>query len=249
MGQQVNIYQKEEESPSIGWISARESWSYSSYNSTTRVGVITVPTNATLKYTVGWRIKITQSTGGTKYGIIHAVSSTTLTVFFPTGVTFNNESITDNFYSMVKAPFGFDIDPAVWSRTTTFTTDRTFNSASWTTLTDSIDLGIGAWNVWHKQTMICDASAVSQRILQVTLSNTTTTETYPELTLCQTHDGETTASSANSGTASASTLIKLASPATLTLLGILNSTANINNVGVLNSTNSNGNVRAVSAYL
>ena len=77
----------------ITWTPAEETWSYSSWSSTTRIGIITVPTDATTKYSAGMRVVFSQSTGGTKYGIIVAVSATTLTVFFPSGTTFNNETI------------------------------------------------------------------------------------------------------------------------------------------------------------
>ena len=88
-----------------GWTASGESWTYSSYSSTTKLGVITVPTDATTKYSVGMFIKITQSTGGVKYGEITAVSSTTLTVFFGS-YTLNNEAITSPQYSISRRPYG-----------------------------------------------------------------------------------------------------------------------------------------------
>lgn len=98
-----------------GWLDANETWTYSSWTSSTRIGVITVPTNATTKYTKGMRIRISQSTGGTKYGIIHDISSTSLTVFFQSGQTLNNETISSPYYSMESTPFGFDRATDNWS--------------------------------------------------------------------------------------------------------------------------------------
>lgn len=109
-----------------GWKPLTESWSYASWNGTTRIGVITVPSGATSRYIEGMRVRIEQPTGGTKYGIIVAVASTTLTVFFPSGTTFNNESVSYPAYSSQKAPLGFDNDPAIWS----FTTSQTSFSAT-----------------------------------------------------------------------------------------------------------------------
>lgn len=100
--------------PKAGWQAAGEVWAYASWSSGNRVGTITVPTNATTKYTPGMRVQITQATGGTKYGIILAVSATLLTVFFPSGTTFNNEAITTPFFSVQKVPFGFNADPSIW---------------------------------------------------------------------------------------------------------------------------------------
>ena len=97
-----------------GWTLANEAWSYASWSSGTRTGVITVPSGATTRYTAGMRIKIEQSTGGVKYGIITAVASTTLTVFFPTGTTLNNETIFYPSVSSIKVPLGFNVDPTVW---------------------------------------------------------------------------------------------------------------------------------------
>ena len=95
-----------------GWMPAEESWTYSSWDSAVYTGVITVPSGAASKYSVGMRIKISQSTGGTKFGIITAVADTALTVFFGTDYTLNNETITSPYYSTQKAPLGFPLNPA-----------------------------------------------------------------------------------------------------------------------------------------
>ena len=85
--------------PDFGWAATGESWSYSSWDSTRRMGVVTVPTDATTKYTPKMRVRFSQTTGATKYAIIHAVSATTLTLHFPSGTTLNNEAITSPVYS------------------------------------------------------------------------------------------------------------------------------------------------------
>lgn len=92
--------------PDIGWTSTGESWTYSSYNSTLHTGVITVPTDATTKYGVDMWVRFSQTTGGTKYGRITAVTATTLTVQFPNSVTLANEAITSPVYSSAYAPVG-----------------------------------------------------------------------------------------------------------------------------------------------
>lgn len=93
--------------PDFGWTSAGETWTFSSFNSTLRTGVITVPTDATTKYPLGSKVKITQTTGGTKYAKVVGVTATTLTLQFPEGITLNNESITSPFYSIGETPLGF----------------------------------------------------------------------------------------------------------------------------------------------
>lgn len=89
-----------------GFISANETWTFSSFSTTTRKGVITVPSDATTKYSIGNWVKITQSTGGTKYGMITAVSSTTITVNFFATYTLNSEAISSPYYSRAFQPFG-----------------------------------------------------------------------------------------------------------------------------------------------
>jgi hypothetical protein len=85
-----------------GWIQPNETWSYSSWNSSTKIGVITVPSDATQRYARGMRIRITQQTGGTKYGIITAVTSTTITVYFGPNYTLNNEAIINPAFTLTK---------------------------------------------------------------------------------------------------------------------------------------------------
>lgn len=134
-----------------GWISIPNSeiasWAYASWSATNRIGVITVPTDATTKYAPGQRIRIVQATGGTKYGIIHGVTATTLTVFFPAGTTFNNEAILSPYYSREKAPFGFDLNPILWRVRATMS--ETANRAAGAYLNPSgvnIPVPMGAWH-------------------------------------------------------------------------------------------------------
>lgn len=96
--------------PDFGWQATGESWSYSSFNSTLNTGVVTVPTDATIKYVVGMWVRISQTTGGTKYAKIVAVTSTTLTLDFPNSVTLANEAITSPVYSPLARPVGVPSD-------------------------------------------------------------------------------------------------------------------------------------------
>ena len=92
--------------PDVGWTATGEAWTFSSFNTTTRVGVITVPSNATTKYSAGMWVRIAQTTGGTKYGVITAVTTTTLSVNFFTTQTLNNEAINTPVYSPLYQPYG-----------------------------------------------------------------------------------------------------------------------------------------------
>lgn len=93
--------------PDAGWIATGESWTFSSFNSATRIGVVIVPSNATTKYVQGMKVRFSQATGGTKYGVIVAVTTTTLAIFFLSGITLNNEAILTPNYSMSYMPTGY----------------------------------------------------------------------------------------------------------------------------------------------
>lgn len=129
-----------------GWTNVSDTWEYSSWSSTTKTGVITTPSGATSLYGAGMRIRITQATGGTKYGIIVKVTSTELTVYFGTDYTLNNETISAPSYSQQKAPLGFPLDPAKWTVTTTDTSPRTTTSATYASMSVSSTAPIGVWN-------------------------------------------------------------------------------------------------------
>lgn len=99
-----------------GWITATDTWTYASAVTFTISGV-----DRTAIYTKGTRLKLTQSTGGTKYFVV--VSSafgtdTTVTITAGTSYTLNNEAITAPFYSYMANPAGYPTSfayTATWS--------------------------------------------------------------------------------------------------------------------------------------
>lgn len=148
--------------PEATWTASGETWTFSSWNSTTRIGIITVPNDATTKYQAGNRIKISQTTGGTKYGIIHSVSATTLTVFFPLGTTLNNETISTPFWTALDSPKGFDKNPDLWTlsyRKTSRTTQGSVSVHTWYNTGGSLDVGIGKWLLSGSDTGIITATS------------------------------------------------------------------------------------------
>lgn len=99
----------------LDWRDASAStWTFSSYSSSTHIGVITVPSDATLTYRRGQWIRFTQATGGVKWGMITAVTSTSLTVNL-FGYTLNNEAITAQAFSPLPVPLGAPVLPYVWT--------------------------------------------------------------------------------------------------------------------------------------
>lgn len=236
--------------PSLGWITAGETWSYASWNATTRIGTLTVPTDATTKYSPGMRIQIAQSTGGTKYGIIHAVSSTLLTVFFPSGTTLNNEAISSPFYTPVSNPIGFDADPSKWQISASSSSDRSTSSATLASLTDNFVVGVGAWEVVFKPLVrITNANDATNRYGKTTLSTDGSTETNPKLTVAVGLETSGPAGVADTGvytTGFARDYVNLASETTFTMMGLVNvSSATLTIYGAFQATR----MVATSAYL
>ena len=168
-----------------GWVPANETWTYASTttytnSNTTYACTITVPTDATTKYTVGMRVKFTQSTGGTKYGIITAVAATLLTVFLGTDYTLVNEAITAPYYSTVKAPFGFPLAIDKWTVTTSDTSSRTQASPTqnvWYNLGSiSIDVPLGDWMMSYQVLIYLNDTTASTYNVYATLSTVNNTE-------------------------------------------------------------------------
>lgn len=82
-----------------GWREVTDSWAYASATT------ITVPSDATAKYSVGDKIRLTQST--VKYFYIVGVASTVLTISGGTDYTLTNAAISDISYSKSATPAGF----------------------------------------------------------------------------------------------------------------------------------------------
>jgi hypothetical protein len=98
------------------------------------------------------RVKLTQTT--TKYFIITAVSAfsggnTTITVYGGTDYTLANAAISGPYYSVVKAPYGFPLDPSKWTVEVTDTASRSQSSpvsGTWYNLnSNQISVPIGCW--------------------------------------------------------------------------------------------------------
>jgi hypothetical protein len=133
------------------WFETGETWTYSSTDATVDTGVITVPTDATTRYSVGMKVKFTQPTDGIKYGIITALTATSMTVYLGTDYDLDNEGITSSMVSSARSPWGFPMSPAKWTATTTDTSNRTQATPTqyvWYNLGSlTISIPIGTWYV------------------------------------------------------------------------------------------------------
>lgn len=166
--------------PTDGWVEAGETWTFASTDDPTFT--FTISGDQTGKYQAGMRVKLTQTT--VKYFIItkvaHAAGTTTVTVYGGTDYDLINAAITLPYYSTVKAPHGFPLDPTKW--TITFisrTTDDTMNptAGTWANPASNAvngDIHIGAWDVEY--VVVGDFSPTGTDQLEVTLSTANNTE-------------------------------------------------------------------------
>lgn len=141
--------------------------------------------------TPGMRMKMTQG-GSVKYFIVTASAygapNTTITLYGGTDYTLG-ATITLPYYSMVKAPAGFPMDPAKWTVTKTDGSDRSVSTPGNNTLCNpgttncQLILPIGAWYLgYHVFVVISFAGTPSVNTMEVALSNANNTAAYPALT-------------------------------------------------------------------
>lgn len=170
-----------------GWIPSGETWTYASDDDPTFT--FTISGDKTSKYTVGMKLKLTQTT--VKYFIITAVSysdpNTTVTIYGGTDYTLANATITSPYYSMVRTPQGFPTEPELWSEITTNTSNNYQASPTqntWYNLGSiSLSIPIGSWNVCYE--VITDAisgASATDVTVSSTLSTSSSSESDSEFT-------------------------------------------------------------------
>lgn len=166
---------------SDGWIPAGETWTYAS------VTTFTITGDKTAKYSAGMKITLSQTTS--KYFIITKVecsTDTTITVYGGTDYTLASATITDPYYSLVKSPVGFPLDPAKWTVETTSTSDISQanpNSGTWYNKGGSIAIPIGAWEVSYSLMVgVTEATATLYPEVYSTLSTANNSEVEKKYT-------------------------------------------------------------------
>jgi len=166
-----------------GWVLVGDSWSYASADAPTFT--ITVPSGAASKYSVGMRIKLTQTT--VKYFIITAVADTVLTVYGGTDYTLVNAAISAISYSTHKAPLGFPLSPSKWTVEATNSDLVTISGPVGGTWYDAfgvvfITLPIGVWDFQYNVCLQGDDATAGAYYISITMSPTAAEETDADLT-------------------------------------------------------------------
>jgi hypothetical protein len=156
-----------EDPATTGWVDAGETWTYGSADDPTYT--FTISGDKTTKYSAGMRVRVSQSTGGTKYFFMtkveHSAGTTTVTIYGGTDYDLNNEAISSPYYSMVKAPFGFPLEHAKWTVEVTDSTQRSQSSpvnGTWYNLGSvTISVPIGSWRVMYEVQVEVDRTTSS----------------------------------------------------------------------------------------
>lgn len=174
-----------------GWykMGINPTFTFVSYDSETLTGVVSSDLDMTPYLSVGMKVKFTQN-ATIKYGIIVAISSTQITLFMGTDYTLLNAVITNAFYSMLKAPYGFPMDNTKWTVIKTDTTNRAQASPvanTWYNLgTVYIDIPVGLWKVKYSLLPYSYRLAADNKIqTEFTLSTTNNSVTDASLSGAQ----------------------------------------------------------------
>ncbi len=165
--------------PSVdGWVGSGLVLTYASADAPTFTA--TVPGDVTSVLSVGMKVKITQTT--VKYFIITAISysspNTTITMYGGTDYTLTADAISSVYYSTMKAPHGFPMNPAKWTVEVTDSSQYDTDSTTYVNLGSiSITLPIGSWNTSVQCGIECRPTYG-----HITLSTSSTSESDNELT-------------------------------------------------------------------
>lgn len=168
-----------------GWIPSGETWVFDSVDDPTGVIQIT-GVDKTSKYSIGMKIKFDNG-GNTIFGKVTKValngSDTEITflheINFPNNVAVNalqNSAITNPFFSLDFAPYGFPMGDQSWTIITEDTTNATQASPTantWYNLgTITIDVPIGKWAWNYQGTLKSDrASGELQQFITLSTAN------------------------------------------------------------------------------
>lgn len=143
-----------------GWKKINAALTYSSADDPTYV----VSTSADLTDVIGVGMKIKFTNNSTTfYGIVTAITSSTITLYGGTDYDVANSAITAPYFSEVKAPIGFPLDPSKWAVSLSNTTNYEQTDAvqaTWYNIGSlSLSCPIGSWVVSYKCAVAPESSS------------------------------------------------------------------------------------------
>lgn len=167
-----------------GWVESGETWTYASADDPTYT--FTISGDKTTKYSAGMRIMLKQG-GSYLYFIITKVAysapNTIITVYGGTDYDLANTTITDTYYSCVKAPAGFPLDPTKWTVAVNDTSSRNQSnpvSGTWYNLgttNSQITVPIGAWTIYYEvMLLIAKGATAGTTYVELSTANNASTD-------------------------------------------------------------------------
>lgn len=175
-----------------GWKTIPATLTFSSADAP--IFVCTTSIDLTSAIGVGMKIKLTHG-GSEKKFFVHAIDATTITLYGGTDFTLSATAITLPYYSQVKAPVGFPLDPTKWTVEVSDTTTRSQASPTqnaWYNLGSvSISIPIGIWKVNYMLYLAADIDSAINITAKATLSTANNSESDVDLTTRVTGGGAT----------------------------------------------------------
>lgn len=170
----------------FGWYQTGLSptFTYSSWDSTTKTGVVNSNLDLTPYLSAGMKVKFTQSST-IKYGIITKISSSQITLYMGTDYTLNNSGISNAFYSMLKAPYGFPMSKTKWTLSNQITSSTSKKSPvdnTWYNIGGSLTVPVGLWIPKYSGLMAMIRSSTGNVNQFITISTTNNDATNNEYT-------------------------------------------------------------------
>lgn len=173
-----------------GWIAAGETWSYRAAGTDDPTYGFNISTDKTSKYSVGMKLRLSQSTGGTKYFRISKISysapNTMVWCYGGTDYNLENEAISSPYYSTSSNPYGFPQEKSKWSVIVTSTADRskaTPTATTWYVASENITVPIGYWRLSFSCQGFCDTPTTGASDIWVALSTSTSSSSNNALML------------------------------------------------------------------
>lgn len=174
-----------------GWfpIQTGASLTYSSADDPTYV--VTTSTDLRTYVQVGDRVKFTNN-ATTFYGIITATAAGTLTLYGGTDYDVANSAITAVYFSHMKSPVGFPLDPTKWTVITSNSTETSQTNPvqdTWYNLGSiNIVIPIGVWTTSWQSTFY-PSSTGSNPCYMATLSTANNSESDNDFSTLAFHNG------------------------------------------------------------
>lgn len=183
-----------------GWIPFTPTCTYASWDDTYNTGTFTIAGDYTALFKEGLKIKFSQTTDGVKYAYVtknstYSAPNTTVTIFLGSDgavgnlYDFDNETISNVYYSVAHAPVGFPVGKSPWTirvQDTANRTQATPSASTWYNISQfDLSLPVGSWNVSYELLLGMNDTTYSGgggAAVFSTLSTGNNTESDPYLT-------------------------------------------------------------------